>query len=229
MKRPWTLPFIANELFPEHVQEITATSGEAEARARAIRDALFRLRQDTRENDASLQRLHGLSARLEVGAKDAQNLMERSLDLSHTFVPLIESAYPCPGADAARLAAHRLHLAVGSARAALGGRLDDLEASARHSDAPEEVQLADGAADVLARMQHSLAEVAGVKHGQHGGAWKPFVHHELVQSSAPPLMHLVLPKCREGARASSSGGSCQGRGSDTNVRRARRRYAGGFL
>lgn len=195
MKQSLTLPFIANELFPQYAQKLLVTSTESEARARELRATISKVRQDEQQDGNILRQLYDLTNRLHLAAKDAQNLMERSLELSRPFVPVVEIAYPCPEADAARLAAQRLHTAVSGARAALGGRLDDpdwVPPPGRLGGRKEEAVVAEGAADTLARLQRRLAGVAG-KHKT--GNWQPLPHQEVLGASVSPLVLCTIAVC----------------------------------
>merc|ERR1712113_512189 len=104
---------------------------------------------------AELKALYEVVDRVRVSAKDAQNLVDRSLTLSHSFVPIIDSVYPCAGADKARNNAHRLHLAVGLAKDSIGNPPGG--AGGDHG-LEGESQLGRGAADLLAEMERSIGK-----------------------------------------------------------------------
>ncbi|CAL1173797.1 unnamed protein product [Cladocopium goreaui] len=90
--------------------------------------------------------------RLRIAAKDVQNYIDRSLLLTHGFVPIIESTYPCHGGNKAVSLAHSLHLGLGRVKEAVGG---GGAVGAGHA-----VPTA-GAADLLADTERALGSVIG--------------------------------------------------------------------
>merc|ERR1711924_46037 len=114
-----------------------------------------------------LRQLYDLVNRLRASAKDVQNYTDRALNASHVFFPMIEKAYPCGGADAARQQAHALHMWVGRTKDAIG---IPLPLSAKPKPAKEGADIdtfMDGSAEVKPLWSRSCRHVE--RHGTHFG------------------------------------------------------------
>ncbi|CAK0847893.1 unnamed protein product, partial [Prorocentrum cordatum] len=161
-----TLPKIANDILPTSASSASATTHQAATRSQRLEHILGTLDLSDRKDDAVLRQLYEVIDRLRVSAKDAQNYVDRSLALSHAFVPIIEGAYPCPGADAVVQDAHRLHLLIGRAKDVIGNPPGGDGGIAQDSQGDGPRQPLRGAADLLAEMERSVGAHAG---GRPGG------------------------------------------------------------
>eukprot|EP00913_Durusdinium_trenchii_P017160 g16137.t1 len=98
---------LSDEFLPRDTAQIQAVAAEALSRAK---------------HEAALTQLYEVVDRLRIAAKDdVQNYIDRSLLLTHGFVPIIESTYPCHGGNQAVSLAHSLHLGLGRHQEAVGG------------------------------------------------------------------------------------------------------------
>jgi len=163
--RKLTLPFIADDLLPKYAAECSALTGEAISRSQRLQHLVSDLDLEDKKDDAELEQLYQVVDRLRVGAKDVQNLVDRSLSLSHMFVPVIESAYPCTGAEEAVNLAHGTHLGIGRAKEVVGSASGD------------------GVADILARMERGI--------GRHA-SMRPGGLHPMLPPSQACMQHLLL-------------------------------------
>lgn len=163
--RKLTLPFIADDLLPKYAAECSALTGDAISRSQRLQHLVSDLDLEDRKDDAELEQLYQVVDRLRVGSKDAQNLVDRSLALSHMFVPVIEGAYPCTGSEEAVNLAHGTHLAVGRAKEVVGGGSGE------------------GVADLLARMERGIGKHASLR---PGGL------HPMLPPSQACVHHLLL-------------------------------------
>merc|ERR1712146_710086 len=140
--------------------------------------------------------LYELVNRARVTAKDAQNYIDRSLDISRIFFPMIEKDYPCGGADVARNMAHDLHLMIGRTKDAIGQPPAPLEDVFKGDDAGPPKKMRKGAADLLKDMERELGQISGRS---------PQALHPMLQTASipPPLLTVALTQ---------SATACQGYG-----------------
>eukprot|EP00404_Azadinium_spinosum_P059271 CAMPEP_0180705998 /NCGR_PEP_ID=MMETSP1038_2-20121128/7968_1 /TAXON_ID=632150 /ORGANISM="Azadinium spinosum, Strain 3D9" /LENGTH=201 /DNA_ID=CAMNT_0022737895 /DNA_START=8 /DNA_END=610 /DNA_ORIENTATION=- len=151
-----TLPSIADVLLPKTAQAATKVSGEAALRSNRIDHLLGGMDLEDRKGDVDLRNLYELVDKLRVAAKDAQNLVDKSLVFSHNFVPVIEASYPCASADHALQSAHRLHMSIGAAKHVIGN-----PPGGTGDEGKTAWPLGNGAADLLAEMERKIGRLSG--------------------------------------------------------------------
>eukprot|EP00434_Breviolum_minutum_P041685 symbB.v1.2.037085.t1/scaffold5381.1/size27835/3 len=104
---------ISDELLPRDAAQIQAVAAEALSRGQRALHITQDFAREHYKDEAALSQLYEVVDRLRIAAKDVQNYIDRSLLLTHGFVPIIESTYPCHGGNKAVSLAHSLHLGLG--------------------------------------------------------------------------------------------------------------------
>mmetsp|Transcript_25815 Transcript_25815/g.56554 ORF Transcript_25815/g.56554 Transcript_25815/m.56554 type:complete len:179 (-) Transcript_25815:138-674(-) len=112
---------ISDELLPRDAAQIQAVAAEALSRGQRALHVTEDFAREHYKDEAALSQLYEVVDRLRIAAKDVQNYIDRSLLLTHGFVPIIESTYPCHGGNKAVSLAHSLHLGLGRVKEAVGG------------------------------------------------------------------------------------------------------------
>ncbi|CAE7250599.1 unnamed protein product [Symbiodinium sp. CCMP2592] len=143
---------ISDELLPRDSAEIQAVAAEALSRGKRALHLTEDFAREHYKDEAALSQLYEVVDRLRVAAKDVQNYVDRSLVLTHAFVPVIESTYPCHGGNQAVSLAHSLHLSLGRVKEAVGG--GGAHGSGGLPPSP-------GAADLLADTERTIGSVTG--------------------------------------------------------------------
>mmetsp|Transcript_78359 Transcript_78359/g.123419 ORF Transcript_78359/g.123419 Transcript_78359/m.123419 type:complete len:209 (-) Transcript_78359:49-675(-) len=143
---------ISDELLPRDAAQIQAVAAEALSRGQRALHITEDFAREHYKDEAALSQLYEVVDRLRIAAKDVQNYIDRSLLLTHGFVPIIESTYPCHGGNKAVSLAHSLHLGLGRVKEAVGG---GGAVGAGH------VVPTSGAADLLADTERALGSVIG--------------------------------------------------------------------
>lgn len=225
-----TLPYIADEQLPRDAAEAQRLAATAQGIGEQIERLIGALGQGNARDREIVRQLYEVVDRLRVSAKDAQSYMDKSLATSHMFLPMIESVYPCGGADVARNMAHGLHMWIGRTKDVIGnpagtdmGKLAGKDGKA----AKEAAKLTRGAADILQDMERKL----GVITGSSPGRLHPMLPTSEDVTLTPELTICLAraveltPVSRASSRASFS--SCQKapRPSDESTLRCWRRSA----
>jgi len=161
-----TLPYIADEQLPRDAAEAQRIAGTVLGHAAKIQRVIQDMQDQYSREVQLLKQVYQVVDRLRKAATDAQNYVDRALSISHTFVPLIENAYPCTGADFARNSAHSLHLWIGLAKDVIGNPPGGAGGSVIGQGDKAASELGRGAADLLAEMERSLGKLAGEGAGQ---------------------------------------------------------------
>jgi len=143
---------ISDELLPRDAAQIQAVAAEALSRGQRALHITQDFAREHYKDEAALSQLYEVVDRLRIAAKDVQNYIDRSLLLTHGFVPIIESTYPCHGGNKAVSLAHSLHLGLGRVKEAVGG---GGAVGAGH------IIPTPGAADLLADTERALGSVIG--------------------------------------------------------------------
>lgn len=181
-----TLPFIADEQIPKTAAEAERLAGVAEGIGEEIERAISSQGTASAKDRAAIRELYELVDRMRIGAKDAQNYTDRSLAISHAFVPMLEAKYPCGGADIARNMAHGLHVWIGRTKDVIGNPVKiSGDAGAKDDSATAETQSGRGAADILKTMERELGRISGSR---------PAHLHRMdpEELSIPPLLTAAL-------------------------------------
>mmetsp|Transcript_36398 Transcript_36398/g.77428 ORF Transcript_36398/g.77428 Transcript_36398/m.77428 type:complete len:219 (-) Transcript_36398:221-877(-) len=150
------LPWIADDLLPSATSEAMDVGAAAISRSEQLERMLGDMNLHEDKDTAELSQLYEVVDRLRTAAKDAQALVDKAMATSHTFFPLIESAYSCAGADKALQMAHRLHLKIGRIKDAIG---NPPGGTGGHHGIGED-GLGNGAADLLAGLERDLGPFA---------------------------------------------------------------------
>lgn len=163
-----TLPYIADEQLPRDAAEAQRLAATAQGMGENINRLIGAMADTNARDKETVKQLYEIVDRLRVSAKDAQSYTDRSLATSHLFLPMIESVYPCGGADPARNMAHGVHLQIGKTKDVIGnpkginaekvqGMLTPAEKDAK--------RLSRGAADLLQDMERKLGRIVGITPG----------------------------------------------------------------
>ncbi|CAJ1368353.1 unnamed protein product [Effrenium voratum] len=142
---------ISDELLPRDAAQIQAVAAEALSRGERALHITEDFAREHYKDEAALAQLYEVVDRLRIAAKDVQNYVDRSLLLTHGFVPIIESTYPCHGGNQAVSLAHSLHLSLGRVKESVGG---GGPTSGHLPPTP-------GAADLLADTERTIGSVTG--------------------------------------------------------------------
>eukprot|EP00439_Symbiodinium_sp_Y106_P046626 s4670_g5.t4 len=158
---------ISDELLPRDSAEIQAVAAEALSRGKRALHLTEDFAREHYKDEAALSQLYEVVDRLRVAAKDVQNYVDRSLVLTHAFVPVIESTYPCHGGNQAVSLAHSLHLSLGRVKEAVGGggglppSPGETCLQGRRQNVADKRFLWAEAADLLADTERTIGSVTG--------------------------------------------------------------------
>mmetsp|Transcript_4902 Transcript_4902/g.11453 ORF Transcript_4902/g.11453 Transcript_4902/m.11453 type:complete len:211 (-) Transcript_4902:29-661(-) len=179
---------ISDELLPRDSAEIQAVAAEALSRGQRALHITEDFAREHYKDEAALSQLYEVVDRLRVAAKDVQNYVDRSLSMTHAFVPIIESTYPCHGGNQAVSLAHSLHLSLGRVKEAVGGG----GGSGALPPTP-------GAADILADTERTIGSVTGnTPDGLQPMLEEKDDQEESVLLQSAPRDVLLLPLWRRG-------------------------------
>lgn len=199
-----TLPFISEEQLPEDATEALRIAAQAQGMGEKIQRAIEDVGGQNMKDKVAVGQLYRLVDRMRVSAKDAQNYVDRSLNMSHTFFPMIEKSYPCGGADQARNMAHGLHIWIGRTKdvignptnlgssGGLGGSLETGKKKAKLAKGGEvpSAKSGRGAADLLRDMERQIGLVSGNR------PQKLYQMLNTQEQSIPPLLTIgFTPPC----------------------------------
>mmetsp|Transcript_98030 Transcript_98030/g.169876 ORF Transcript_98030/g.169876 Transcript_98030/m.169876 type:complete len:256 (-) Transcript_98030:59-826(-) len=183
-----TLPYIADEQLPRDAAEAQRLAATAQGIGEQIERLIGAMGEGNARDREIVRQLYEVVDRLRVSAKDAQSYMDRSLATSHLFLPMIESVYPCGGADVARNMAHGVHMWIGRTKDVIGNPAGtDADKLEGMDEAQKQAQrLTRGAADILQDMERKLGRITGSSPGRL---------HPMLQTSEDVALPPALTAC----------------------------------
>eukprot|EP00933_Yihiella_yeosuensis_P034111 TRINITY_DN27656_c0_g1_i2.p1 TRINITY_DN27656_c0_g1~~TRINITY_DN27656_c0_g1_i2.p1 ORF type:complete len:219 (+),score=28.76 TRINITY_DN27656_c0_g1_i2:42-698(+) len=198
----YTLRRIADDILLREPAEAGQLAAQSTSRSKALAHLTGDLRRNSSKDDQELGQLYEITDRLRIGAKDAQNYLNRSMMLSRAFVPLIQGAYPCAGSKKALQLAHGLHLSIGNAKGVIGSAPNAIPDGSQGEDSSSLSRL--GVADLATGLEAKLGKITSA--GGKGSMVANMSEDAKIQTAGIPFEAILVPSatplCADGREAS---------------------------